>query len=123
MIIGCVSLVFYHDHRIVAMQCKKGRGIILPGGKWEKGETFRETAARELKEEVGLTATSQNWIYGGMSSDGAFVNTFVTKVEHFHMKETAEGIPMFTDWEGLLTSDFKAYYDILGEIMKWKYHA
>lgn len=34
---------------------KNGK-ITIPGGTWEQGETLKETAIRETKEEIGVTA-------------------------------------------------------------------
>lgn len=78
--IGCCTLVRYGEY-VLAIECSKGRGIILPGGKWEPGETYRETAKRELLEETGLDVptSSLKLIFSGVGPDGWFIYTFLAE--------------------------------------------
>jgi 8-oxo-dGTP pyrophosphatase MutT (NUDIX family) len=100
------------------LKCSKGRGIILPGGKWEEGETYTQTAIRETKEETGLIVQNPKFLYSGMSSDGFFVHTFVCykKVPFQEPIATKEGTPVAATWHHLLSSQFAPYYEILKEI-------
>lgn len=117
MIIGCVSFVRVGG-KIVTIECAKGRGRILPGGKWEKPETFKETADRELREETGLIATSQEYIFGAMSTDGAYVHCFRTEIMGFKPTNSTEGKVYLSTWKDLMSSQFQAYYELLYDILK-----
>lgn len=56
------------ENKIVAIQYKKGNKkegyYDIPGGKIEEGETAKQAAIREMKEETGLEVT--NLIHKGL---------------------------------------------------------
>lgn len=113
MRIGCVSLVRVDD-RFVAIYCTKGRGYILPGGKLEADETFKDCAARELKEETGLIATKQRLMFQAPSLyDEFYVMAFATEIKIFDPIDSVEGDVCLVTWKELKTSKFKAYYELL----------
>jgi len=117
--IGLVSLVEVPDSDYIVAIDSPQHGIILPGGKWRgKSETYREGAARELKEETGLIATSSKYLFGciGTKQD-VYSITFITKVKSVvEGFESHEGKCVFASWNDLLNSKYGAYYDILKEI-------
>lgn len=111
------------DGAFLGMQCAKGRGLILPGGKfeWEKDKTYKDTAKRECREEVGVQPLDLKYVWHG--PDGKDFITFAFYAETFlgTPKRSDEGVPQRVEWEDLLVSHFAAYYEILFEIMQGKY--
>ena len=111
--IGCVSLV-YLNGGILGIRCSKGRGLILPGGKWQEGETFAETVARELYEETGYKAISQELFFQGMAPDGYYVYLFKTRVSKTPDEiESSEGEALIVTWDDLLKSRYAAFLDLV----------
>jgi 8-oxo-dGTP pyrophosphatase MutT (NUDIX family) len=133
--IGCITIIPHLVTEEIAflkrtfiagylgISCKKGRGFIMPGGKWEEGETYRETAARELFEETGVQVdpTSLKWIWTGPDGDGYQVMAFLSKKTFSeiepHLKETNEGVPSMVIERSFLESKYKAYYDALFQVI------
>lgn len=147
MNIACNALVPipYRPSYFVGVVCNKDRGVILPGGKFEghkgwrfvdggwrrdvagdprEGETFRESAVRELKEETQVDpdrSKDQPLIFGGMNYDGFYVYTFLID------KNPAQDLSMLigTDWgsgvvriahrDDFMRSYYKAYYELMFE--------
>lgn len=112
VLLACVSLIERGD-KLVAIKSTKGHGITLPGGKWDFGETFEEAAARELKEETGLIACHQSFLFASFDDLGAYVYTFHTDVVSFDTTDSKEGEVVMATWDDLLKSRFKAYYSLL----------
>lgn len=121
MIIGAISLVFKDNDRydqILGIDCAKGRGFILPGGKWERGELFEQTALRELREETNLKGFSPELIFHAMSPDMAYCYAFRVMADSDNYKlirGSSEGDARWGSWGELLRSDFAPYYSLLRE--------
>lgn len=113
MVIGCINLVELGVNEFVGIQCSKGRGIILPGGKWNLGEDYEEAATRELLEETGLVATRQELLWGGFSPDLAYVYTFLTSIKEYKPVDSSEGKVVRCNWSDLFNSFFRPYYKLL----------
>lgn len=60
-----VSVVVIDDNRILLVRHRKGprQYLVLPGGRLEYGETFKECAVRELKEETGLDIEVERFLF------------------------------------------------------------
>ncbi|MBO6097926.1 MAG: NUDIX hydrolase [Aeriscardovia sp.] len=88
------GLIFDNDNR-VAVLSKKSRNDrtiwCLPKGHIEKGETFEETAVREVKEETGILGT----ILGSIATiDYWFMNSTyrIHKLVHHYVLRRVSGI-------------------------------
>lgn len=110
--IGCVVLV-RHEGKIVGLECGKGRGTILPGGKWKQGETFVECARRELFEETGLVGSCFRLLFAGEAEEGYFTYAFHAHVADYFPVNSLEGKVVLTDWETLKQSKFGCWYELL----------
>jgi 8-oxo-dGTP pyrophosphatase MutT (NUDIX family) len=117
-LIGSIALIPLGDGMFQGIKCAKGRGISLPGGKWQPGETFRDTAIRETKEEVGLDVDAYRLLYQGPSPDGYIVHCFLCRKTYPQQQAitSKEGWPIVTTWKHLMQSEFGPYYDIVKEI-------
>lgn len=122
MIIGCVTLLPLNpstpnDYRqVAAINCAKGRGLILPGGKWEEGELFEEAAFREFKEETGHQLNGlPKLFFQGYSMKGNYTYTFLGEGNGYYNSGvvTVEGETRWALWDDLLRSEFRAYYSLL----------
>jgi 8-oxo-dGTP pyrophosphatase MutT (NUDIX family) len=119
--IGCIAVVKFGEF-FVALECSKGRGRIMPGGKWEKGETFREAAIRELKEETGLVALTAEFAHVGPDEDGVPCYAFYATVNQSQVWSSMDvdygsGKVVLATWSELLQSHYKGYYEVLKDVM------
>jgi 8-oxo-dGTP diphosphatase len=53
-------VAIWHDGEILVLRSSYRRGWSLPGGGIGRGESARAAAARELREEIGLTVAPQS---------------------------------------------------------------
>jgi ADP-ribose pyrophosphatase YjhB (NUDIX family) len=123
--IGCVALVEQgNSDWYVGIQCKKGRGIILPGGKYDSNidQTYHHTACRELREETGLVAEAKDLEYVWHGPDGFDHITFAFIVHKYSGKaiETPEGCPVKACWNDLMQSKFGGWYAVLRDVINGK---
>ena len=126
MKIGAIAVMPY-DGAFLGIECKKGRGIILPGGTYDPAQdrTFHDTAIREAFEECGARI-GRSWpdiAEIGCWPDGGDYMTFsfFTPKWNGPVRETNEGKPIRAEWKDLLASKFGAYYLLLYQKMKGKY--
>jgi 8-oxo-dGTP pyrophosphatase MutT (NUDIX family) len=103
----------------IAIRCAKKRGIIMPGGKMDEGETYKETARRELYEETHLHATDfQHLIFQAPALwDRYLVFAFLTRTYELPMEMVGtvlpEGTVVTATWDDLYRSKYKGYYELL----------
>lgn len=109
--------VFAHwDGKIIALNCAKGRGIILPGGKPEDGELFHQTARREFEEETGIEVAIADLLFHGAYKYYDSINycyAYRGYVREYKPVNSKEGEVVLTDWGELLKSQFRQFYSLL----------
>jgi 8-oxo-dGTP pyrophosphatase MutT (NUDIX family) len=117
MIIGTAMLVRVKGRRILGLKCSKKRGIILPGGKVEKGETYRAAAIRECMEEAEVEVSHAKLVFQGISAKDNYCFTYeATKLimdESVIGRDFGSGVVGLYAPEDFTDSKYAAYYDAL----------
>lgn len=96
---------------------RKGqKGLSLPGGKKERGETIRDAALREIREEVGATVDlftlpeGPPLVYGAPTGDGFMFFTFVGVLKSLaEPTHSQEGEAVWGTADDLRKGTFKGY--------------
>lgn len=116
MKIGCISLVRFQDNKLLAINCRKGRGIILPGGLHEEGETYKEAALRELQEETGAIGYDPKFVFGAPDGTSFCMAFEIGRVLPSSIRfgiDLGSGVVVAATIEELLQSHFRSYYECL----------
>lgn len=124
--IGCVALIPigdqtpYYPFQYYGVQCAKGRGKILPGGKWNKDETYHQAASRESFEEVGVLLGMEEltYLWHGPDGFGYETFTFLSRPRPFVSHYSNEGMAIPVTEEDLMKSSFAHYYKCLFDIIR-----
>ncbi|MFB6192640.1 MAG: NUDIX domain-containing protein [Candidatus Nanohaloarchaea archaeon] len=87
---SAASAVVVEDGKLLTVDA--GEYLMLPGGILERGETLRETAVREVKEETGLEVEIIGKIEES-SRDAGVEATFAAEVTSGELKGSWEGKP------------------------------
>jgi 8-oxo-dGTP pyrophosphatase MutT (NUDIX family) len=105
-------LVLRDDGKVLAVSRKDDPTLWgMIGGKVDPGETPEEAAARECKEETGLTAVHLNQVFEQQDDDGFTTTTFACQVEG-EINTDEAGVVKWVDIETLIsdqTSPFVRY--------------
>lgn len=92
-----VGVVVYRDGKVLLGKRKNSHGEgcwAFPGGHLEMMESIDECAAREVKEETGLTL---NRVHSGPYSNDRFVASHVHYLTVFAIAESAQGEPVLME--------------------------
>lgn len=122
----CIYCEDTSDAKIVGLECTKGRGLILPGGKFEPkvDETYRHAAIRELKEETGLVVKPEHchYIWSSLDHSGFYCHAFYANVYTGELQEETEaGKPRWIYTTELVNNSvFWPYYDLLFTVLAEK---
>lgn len=120
MKIGACAFVQNEKNEILAIRCRKGRGLILAGGKMEKSDlTYRHCAARELEEETGVRVNPSDatLVHHGLGSTGK-TYVYAYKFNHYddsNMRKTKEGTPVWVHVSEIMfqnNCDYLPFYDL-----------
>lgn len=118
MRIGAASLVV-KGQSVLAINCRKGRGLTLPGGAFEpKDVNLKVTSIRELREETGVVGDNPRLVWAGRAVDDNYCCVFeVTQIGESSLELATAEQPVWVNWKRLLTDSlFSANYQ---EFLPW----
>lgn len=118
MKIGCINLVPFDNESFWAIECAKGRGIILPSGKFDAGldKTLHDCAKRELLEETGIEADLRLLWNGFNVTDGYYIYCFTSDGYCGQPRGSYEGRVVTATWSDLLKSEFEPTYLLIKDV-------
>lgn len=97
--VSCGGVVIYRGKILLLYKNQNGRymGWVMPKGTIEQGESFKETALREVKEEAGISARilkyigRTNYIFqGNLGSINKTVHWYLMTTDSYNCKPQAE---------------------------------
>lgn len=106
------------DGQLVGLNCAKG--ITLPGGKVEEGETYREAAIRECLEETGIMIGKAKLVFQGFSNNKCYCYTYEALAYVIYNQigmDHGSGVVGLYSPTDFLKSRYAAYYDALFQIL------
>ena len=128
MKVACCAVVWKYDgvsRKVLALESSKGRGLTIPGGKWEEGvdRTYRECAARETLEETGIIVnpTDGKLVFNGLSSNHKkYMYIFEFESYQGELRNSGEGKPLWVPQSELLLQGedhlYRRVYDLIFEL-------
>jgi len=86
--VSCGGVVIYRNKVLLLYKNQSGRhiGWVLPKGSSESGESLKQTALREVKEETDVTATVLKYV-GKTQYSFKVINDVVSKTVHWYLME------------------------------------
>lgn len=113
-VISCGGVVFFEGKILILYKNLNNRykGWVLPKGTVEEGETFEETALREVKEETGVEAKLIKFI--GSSFYSFFVKEGIVNKEvkwYLMIADTPYSIPQKEEY--FIESKYLSYEEVL----------
>jgi len=84
--VSCGGVVIYRGKVLLLYKNQNGRylGWVMPKGTVESGETYKQAALREVKEETGVAASILQYI-GKTQYNFRGVNDIVNKTVHWYL--------------------------------------
>jgi len=121
---ACILIV--KEKQFLAVSLKKDHtDLNLPGGKVEPGETMKQCAVREMKEETGLTINKENLVELYTSTcDGYVVTTFYastfkgkieTEEDHVVQWMPFEALNKSKTWPNYNKNVLKSYLSLISD--------
>lgn len=112
--------VIHREHKILVIQRNDGRGVSLPGGIANRGETEEVTLRREVREETGLSVTSAELQMRYFSGAEVPCNISVYTAEvNGELRESWEGTPRWMavdELEPLLIKSQRSLVELMRKI-------
>lgn len=109
---SCGGVVIFRGKVLLLYKNYKNRyeGWVLPKGTLEKGETYEDTALREVKEEAGINANIVTYI-DKSSYNFSTYNSIVEKEVHWYLMSSSSYYSKPQREEFFLDSGYYRYHE------------